>query len=653
MKLNSEQEKAVHTVEGRLLVLAGAGSGKTRVIVNRIAYLIQELGVSPSAIMGLTFTNKAAGEMRERVQKLIGTERGKEVTLSTFHSFCMQVLRRYIHKLGYTNQFSLYDEKDLHRLVNQLAKDLLNCQELPSLGPTMAVIQDAINQGISEQDVDKIAWPDSFSKELYIRLQGMLRAYNAVTFDHLLSLTIRLFTEHPDVLRQYQDRYRYLMIDEYQDTNHAQFRLAELLAARSNNLCVVGDDDQSIYGWRGAHVSHILNFRADHTVRLEQNYRSSPNILAMANKVIQNNKQRHNKVLWSSKSHSDPIEIFNATSDIEEAQAIVRRILKLREEQELKFRDMAILYRSNALSRIVETTLLQTPWHDGERWLRGIPYEIFGGLEFSARSEIKDLLSFLRTISNPNDQEGLLRILNVPRRGISDLVVDELSQISRTQNIPLWQILKEIAADRRPLPNHPRAIKGVKSFVDLISAAANRFSSKAPLSESLTWFIEAVNYRKAIEEETKSEEARLFKWENAQEFVNSLAQYEQDTPEADRSLAHFIAETMLFYQPPRIEGKPRSTDRVQLMTFHSAKGLEFPACFLIGLEEGILPHEKSMLQTGVEEERRLFYVGITRACKFLILSMARSRMRYGHTGPSAPSPFLKELPQELLTPVRP
>ena len=285
--------------------------------------------------------------------------------------------------------------------------------------------------------------------------------------------------------------------------------------------------------------------------------------------------------------------------------------------------------------------------------MRGVPYEIFGGLEFSARSEIKDLLSFLRTISNPNDQEALLRILNVPRRGISDLVVDELSQISRSQNIPLWCILEEIAADRRPLPNHPRAIKGIKTFVDLLGTASNRFASKNPLADSLNWFIEAVNYQKAIEEETKSDEARLFKWENAQEFVNSLAQYEQDTPEADRSLAHFITETMLFYQPPRVEGKQRSTDRVQLMTFHSAKGLEFPACFLVGLEEGILPHEKSMIQTGVEEERRLFYVGITRACKFLTLSMARSRMKYGHTGPCSPSPFLKELPHELLTPVKP
>jgi DNA helicase-2/ATP-dependent DNA helicase PcrA len=626
MKLNEPQEQAVKTVKGRVLVLAGAGSGKTRVIVHRIAYLIQQ-GHQPQSILGLTFTNKAAEEMRHRLELLIGKELSKQVTLSTFHSFCMQILRKEIEKLGYTKEFSLYDERDIQRLIQQLTREMLGHEgELPSLAPTRAALAVAANQGLSAEDG---TWHDTFSRNLYARLNSSLRAYNAVSFDSLISLAIQLFEQHPDVLERYQDRYQFIMIDEYQDTNPAQFRLAELLAGKGQNLCVVGDDDQSIYGWRGAEVKNILNFKADHTIKLEQNYRSTSSILEAANAVIRNNKNRYHKSLWSASQHADPIEVFNAPTDAEEAVAVTNRLLRLKEKG-LNWRDMAILYRSNALSRQFEVALMQASWQSSEgKWLRGIPYEIFGGLEFSERSEIKDLLAYLRVIANPLDQEALLRIINVPRRGISDSFLDQLTQTNRSQNVPLWNILEK------------EEKKTVKAFVDLIKEASLRFKTP-PFGEALSWLIEKINYKKAIQEEVKSEKMREFKWENVQECVNALAEAKEET------LQDFVANTSLNRQTMQTH-KKNQDDKVQLMTFHSAKGLEFPACFLVGLEDGILPHEKSMMQTGLEEERRLFYVGITRAQKHLTLSMSRARMRMGKTNPTTPSRFLYEIPKNLYT----
>ncbi len=624
MILNEPQQKAVRTTQGRILVLAGAGSGKTRVIVHRIAHLIEQ-GVPPQSILGLTFTNKAAQEMRHRISALIG-ERGKQVTLATFHSFCMQVLRKEIERLGYTREFSLYDERDMHRLVQQLTREMLGHEgELPSLGPTKAALAEASYAGISGNS-EEITWHDTFSKELYERLHSSLRAYNAVSFDSLITLTLRLFEEHPDVLDRYQERFRYIMIDEYQDTNPAQFRLAEYLAAKYHNLCVVGDDDQSIYGWRGAEVQNILHFKADHTIKLEQNYRSTSIILEAANAVIHHNQNRHDKKLWSQRSASSPIEIFHAPTDAEEASAVINRLIRLH-DQGLKWRDMAILYRSNALSRQFEVALLQASWQKQGQWMRGIPYEIFGGLEFSERSEIKDLLAYLRVIANPLDQEALLRIINVPRRGISDAYLDTLTQANRTAQVPLWELLQK------------EEKKSTKAFVELIQEATHRFRSP-PFGESLIWLIEKINYKKAIEEEVKSEKMRAFKWENVQECVNALSETQEE------SLQDFIANTTLNRQIIH-SAKNVVEDKVHLMTFHSAKGLEFPACFLVCLEESILPHEKSMQQTGLEEERRLFYVGITRAQQHLTLSMARARMRMGKTYPTTPSRFLYEIPKNL------
>ncbi|MBM3183854.1 MAG: ATP-dependent DNA helicase, partial [Chlamydiae bacterium] len=492
--LNSSQDKAVRTIEGRILVLAGAGSGKTRVIIHRIVHLIREKEVSPDTIVGLTFTNKAAKEMRERLVSLIGKESAKKVTLSTFHSYCMQVLRKEIEKLGYTKEFSLYDERDLDRLIGQLANEMSDGEEPPSLATTKASLDEAMQSG---GDLKEHTWKDPFAKDLFMRLQSMLRAHNAVTFDHLIQLTIRLFEGHPEVLRKYQKKCRYLMIDEYQDTNSAQFRLAELLCSGSGNVCVVGDDDQSIYGWRGAEVQHILRFPSDHKIKLEQNYRSTPMILDAANAVIQHNKNRHDKKLWSAKDRGEPIEVFNAPTDVEEAVAIAERIVRLHEKENLKWKDIAILYRSNVLSRQFELALMQVPWKKDGNWIRGIPYDIYGGVAFSERSEIKDLMAYLRLIANVKDEEALLRIINTPRRGVSDALLDELTQTNRSWKIPLWEILKEIASGKKNFPSHPRGMNGIRSFVSLIETAQKRFQENSK-AEALIWLLEAIQYKKAI-----------------------------------------------------------------------------------------------------------------------------------------------------------
>ena len=646
MSLNPEQDKAVRTIEGRVLILAGAGSGKTRVIVHRIAHLIS-LGNNPLSILGLTFTNKAAAEMRQRTAKLVGAEAAHQVTLSTFHSFCMQVLRREIQHLGYTQDFSLYDERDMQRLIGQMAHEMLGHEgELPSLKPTYEALSLASQKAL-KPDTEETAgnWHDSFSKDLYAKLQTTLRTYNAVNFDSLITLTIQLFEEFPEVLSHYQDRYRFLMIDEYQDTNPAQMQLAQLLSARHHNLCVVGDDDQSIYGWRGAEIKNILDFKADTTITLEQNYRSTPTILSAANAVIQHNKNRHPKKLWSSVPGAQPIEIFNAETDAIETQAVIGRILHLHETKNLRWRDMAILYRSNALSRQFELALMGTSWQREGQWVRGIPYEIFGGLEFSQRSEIKDLLAYLRLIANPKDTEALLRIINVPRRGISSTFLDEVTKHNRSTNILLWDVLEQIASNSFSIGT-PRAQNAVRTFVNLIHKYQHLFQEKS-LSETLSAFVEEIQYKRAIEDEVKSESMRQYKWENTQECISALAQYEQDTP-SGASLQDFIANTSLSSQPFEEKSRKTNQDKLQLMTLHSAKGLEFPAVFIVGLEDHLLPHEKSVQQTGIEEERRLFYVGITRAQQYLTLSMARSRMRAGKYSPTNPSRFLFEIPKELL-----
>ncbi len=650
--LNSEQQKAVLAVQGRVLILAGAGSGKTSVLAYRMAHMLQNLNIPPEAVLGLTFTNKAAQEMRERVGKIVSPKLAKGVTLSTFHSFCMQILRKEIHRLGYTSQFTLYDEGDIKRLSQQLARHMLEQDgELPSLEKTLGKISYAKSRGRSFEEIaqEKVGWHDPFSADLYGRLKTCMRAYNAVDFDSLLSLTVQLFEEHPDVLARYQERYQYIMIDEYQDTNPIQYQLAKLLSSKHNNLCVVGDDDQSIYGWRGAEIKNILHFESETVIKLQQNYRSTTNILNAANAVIANNAQRHSKQLFSISPDGDLITLFHAPTDLEEAQSVVQRMIKLRKEKNVSWKQIAILYRSNILSRPFEMALMQAVWEKDGKWIRGIPFEVFGGTEFLERAEIKDLIAYLRVIVNPLDQESLLRIINVPRRGISDNTLDRLTQWNRTRDIPLWEVLEEIAS---PLSSElktdlsDKAISGIRSFVDIIKTAQQKFEQR-PLHTAYSWLIDTIDYKKAILEDVKSDKMREFKWENVQHCIDAMETFE-NTQEEEVSLSQFLNTALLDQERVAKRDNTQREDKVNLMTFHSAKGLEFAACFLVGLEDQIIPHEKSLKETGLEEERRLMYVAMTRAKQHLTLSMARQRKKMGKEILANPSRFLFEIPKELL-----
>ena len=631
-KLNPDQQRAVETTEGRVLVLAGAGSGKTSVIVHRMAHLIQEKKIPPENILGLTFTNKAAAEMRERMSKILSSSIAKRVVLSTFHSFCMRILRKEIHHLGYTRDFSLYDERDIRRLVKHIARDELEHEgDLPSIEPVMEKIAQAKNRGTLPDD--------KISLTLFHRLQVSMRAFNAVDFDSLLTLTEQLLQQHPEVLERYQEQFRYIMIDEYQDTNPIQYKIAKLLAAKYHNLCVVGDDDQSIYGWRGAEIKNILTFESTHIIKLQQNYRSLPNILKAANSLISNNCERHQKELYSLSTNAEPITLFHAPTEMDEANAVVQRLLHLKKQHGLKWGDFAILYRSNLLSQPFEMALLQGMWQKEGEWKRGIPYQIFGGTELYERSEVKDLMAYLRFIANPQDEEALLRIINLPRRGISEKTLSILTQENRTSNVPLWKILQNLKSHCE-LPE--KAIHAVQNFVYLIQEVKTHFKEKS-LKEAFTFLIESIDYKKAIEEDVKSEKMRGFKWENVENCVRSLELYEQETDHP--SLQDFLSTTLLDQSSFTKKEKTLSNEKVNVMTFHSAKGLEFEATFLVALEDHIIPHEKSFQ---LEEERRLMYVAITRAKKHLTLSMSRQRKRYGKEESSSPSRFLFEIPKELL-----
>lgn len=652
--LNPYQSQAVIATEGRVLILAGAGSGKTSVLAYRIAYLLQFLKIEPESILGLTFTNKAAQEMRERVARIVGIKLAKKLTLSTFHSFCMQLLRKEIHHLGYTNNFTLYTEKEVRRIALQVTKNLLEHEgELPSLEEALQKISQIKNKGLSRDDLENITWHDKFCQELSMRLESCLCAYNAVDFDSLLSLSVSLFEKYKKEMLPYQKRYRYIMIDEYQDTNPIQYRLAELLSAYHHNLCVVGDDDQSIYGWRGAEIKNILDFASKITIKLEQNYRSTPNILQAANAVIAHNQKRHNKQLWSNAKQGEFIHLFHAPTELEEAQSVVQRMIKLKRDKKIPWKEMAILYRSNLLGRPFELALMQAVWQKQDAWVKGIPYQVFGGTKFYERAEIKDLLAYLRLIVNPLDQEALLRIINTPRRGISDQTLQILTEFNRKNDISLWDLLEQIASPlsselKQYLPH--KALDAIYGFIDLMNTAKDKFS-RLSLPEAFTWLIETIDYKKAIEEEAKSEKMRDFRWENVMYCVDMMTIYEEDNRLNEQQEATSVADflsTVFLDQQEFTHTKKTDDDRVNLITFHSAKGLEFTACFLVGIEDHIIPHEKSLLDTGLEEERRLLYVAMTRAKEHLCLSMARQRKKMGKDLTTNPSRFLLEIPKSLL-----
>jgi DNA helicase-2/ATP-dependent DNA helicase PcrA len=653
--LNPEQQRAVEQVEGRVLILAGAGSGKTRVLTYRMAHLIINLGVSPKAILGLTFTNKAAAEMRHRLHSLVPESQAKFVTLSTFHSFCLELLREDISRLGYTREFTLYNEHDVNRIVNAISRDMLGREgPMPSLAPTMALLSHASSQGLKSDQIHdhKSLWHQNFARTLHGRLMAAMRAYNAVDFDSLLSLAVQLLEEHADILNVYQERYKYIMVDEYQDTNPIQYRLTDLLAKRYNNLCVVGDDDQSIYGWRGADMNNILNFQSDTLIKLEQNYRSTSSILHAANSVISCNTLRHDKKLWSLCGEGEPIELFSARNELDEANAVVERLVRLKEHRNLRWQDMAILYRSNSLSRQFEIALTKHKWKQGSHWVQGIPYRLYGAVEFYERREVKDLFAYLRVVCNPSDQEALLRIINQPRRGIGEAMLDHLTTYNREHRISLWRVIIGIcegSADFIDLRTTlgPAAIRSLENFVDIIATTEDDLQ-KYPWDRALCNLVERIDYKKAIHEEVKSPKMREFKWENVQEFINAGAQFYKEKQALGQNvdLSEFTQRAPL--EAWKGDDENDKEDKVHMLTFHSSKGLEFPACFLVGIEEGIIPHTKSLLESGIEEERRLMYVAITRAMKHLTISMSMSRLKMGKEESCRPSPFLREIPQEVL-----
>ena len=642
--LNEKQREAVRAVNGKILVLAGAGSGKTKVLTYRIAHLIEQHGVNPLNILALTFTNKAAKEMKERLKGLIKSK-SQDVFLSTFHSFCVNILRHNASCLGYSNNFSIYDPGDVKRIAVNVLKNEIGSTISPTL--FLEAVSKVKNKSLDIEGLENIENTDEkMFKDLYTKYNSILKTYNAVDFDSLLTLTIELFEKNPKILEKYQNQYKYVLIDEYQDTNMVQFKLADMLTKKHKNLFVVGDDDQSIYGWRGSSVNHILEFDADQTIKLEKNYRSTNIILHAANSVIKNNKARHNKTLYSDIITDEKITLFHTKTEIEEAEAVVERILKIKEERNIRWKDIAILYRSNVLSRNFETHLLNVSYKNENKWVRGIPYQVFGGLSFSERAEIKDVISYLKVISNPKDMEALLRIINHPRRGISDKTIDEIKKFSEKTKIDFFKILEKIKNNEigTEINITDKAKAAITNFTTIILEAKERFN-KGSLYKSLEWLLERIDYKSAIEEEVKSEKARIFKWENALECINALAAYEEE--EENPNLADFISTTMLSKENLN-KKREFSDDKLQLMTIHSSKGLEFEACFIVGLEDNILPHEKSLMETSLEEERRLFYVAITRAKRYLTLSMARTRLYKGKPKATNPSRFLFEIPKDFL-----
>lgn len=623
-----------HT-EGPLLILAGAGSGKTRVLTHRIAYLIEEKGVNPWNILAITFTNKAAGEMRERVDRLVAFG-AESVWVSTFHSACVRILRRHIDRLGYDSKFTIYDSDDQKTLMKDICKRLQIDTKQWKEKTLLGIISSAKNELIGAQEYEMNTMGD-FSKrkiaEAYKEYQRQLRTNNALDFDDLIMKTVELFKLNPDVLEAYQERFKYIMVDEYQDTNTAQFKLISLLASKYQNLCVVGDDDQSIYKFRGANIRNILNFEdvfpSARVVKLEQNYRSTKTILDAANHVIRNNLERKNKTLWTANDGGAPIIFQNFMTAYEEAEYIAEDLAKRVAAGDGNYSDCAILYRTNAQSRLLEEKFL----------LANIPYRIIGGVNFYARKEIKDLLSYLKTVDNARDDLAVRRIINVPRRGIGAATLAKVQDFAVENEISFYNALR--AAEE--IPALGRSVAKLKPFVTLIQTlrAQQEYFSVAELLKEV---IDRTDYVKELEDEnTEESRARI---ENIDELISKAASYDEEAE--NPTLSGFLEEVALVADIDNLE---ENNDRVVLMTLHSAKGLEFPNVYLAGMEEGIFPSYMTIVSedpTDLEEERRLCYVGITRAMRQLTITSARSRMIRGETQYNKVSRFIQEIPRELV-----
>ncbi|WP_027713913.1 ATP-dependent helicase [Desulfuromonas sp. TF] len=641
--LNKEQLTAVRHDEGPLLLLAGAGSGKTRVITYRIAYLLLQRGVPAGSILAVTFTNKAAREMKERVLELVGKKRASGMVVATFHALCVRILKEDIERLGYKRNFSIYAASDQARLVKDIMQGLDIDGKKFDADRILWIISDAKNRLVAPEDFAVRHQDDyeTMAAEVYPRYQKALKAFNAVDFDDLLMLTVRLFRQCPEALAKYQERFRYLLVDEYQDTNAAQYLLLKYLSEKHRNLCVVGDDDQSIYGWRGADLGNILDFEKDFAgttvIKLEQNYRSTGNILAAANAVIRNNAKRKEKALWSADGPGARIESIRCMDEEDEARMVMERIHAERFRHVLQYRDFAILYRTNVQSRAFEEQLRY----------ENIPYVLIGGQQFFDRKEVKDAVAYLKVLVNSRDEVNLLRILNYPRRGIGETTADRIIRHSAERENPLWDVLRDPSGVAELSDKGKEAIA---AFVDLMERYRRRFARGPGLAETARSFFEEIGLEDEIYRGADDPAKARRRAENVQEVVSAMASYEER--EAAPTLAGFLDKVSLYDEDrpgKNDKEKKLSQDAVTLMSLHSSKGLEFPVVFMVGLEEEYLPHKKSIHETfDIDEERRLCYVGITRARRQLVLLHAQQRKKYGKMLPRVPSRFLKEIPEALL-----
>ena len=634
--LNDKQKEAVLHFEGPLLILAGAGSGKTRVLTHRIAYLIEEHQVPPYHILALTFTNKAANEMRERVNNIIEYGAGS-IWVSTFHSTCVRILRRFIDHLGYDNAFTIYDSDDQKSLMKDICKQLnIDTKKYKERTFLNAISSAKDELKTPEQYADEVA--KEYNKKIFGRVykeyQKRLKQNNALDFDDLIMLTVQLFRQNAEILNHYQERFPFILVDEYQDTNTAQFTLLSLLASRYQNLCVVGDDDQSIYRFRGANIHNILNFEkifpATKVIRLEQNYRSTKNILAAASGVIKHNSMRKEKTLWTTAEAGAPISYGRYDNEYEEAQGIASDIHR-EVKDGLSYSDFAILYRTNAQSRVFEEKLIY----------EGIPYRIIGAVNFYARKEIKDILCYLKTINNSADDIAIKRIINIPRRGIGQTTIGRISDYAFSQEMPFYEALRRVDE----IPGCTRASAKIHSFVSLIEHFRIKLRGEMYSLEDMTQeLLDVTGYVRELEaEDTDEANGRI---ENIESLMNKIVQYEEDNNGG--TLNDLLEDIALVAD---IDTVSDDAEQVLLMTLHSAKGLEFPNVYICGMEETIFPGASAVFgddPSELEEERRLCYVGITRAMKKLTLTSANQRMRNGEMNFNRPSRFINEIPRHLV-----
>ncbi len=630
--LNDKQKEAVLATEGPCLVIAGAGSGKTKVLTHKIAYLLSEKNVKPWNILSITFTNKAANEMKQRVEKLVG-EASQEMWLGTFHSICVRILRRFIDRIGFDTTFLIFDSTDQRTLVKECIKSIGLDDKLFTDRSVLSEISNGKNDML-EPKAYQVKYNGDFRKEkigeVYELYQKKLKENNALDFDDIINYTIKILTENPDVLEYYTEKFKYVLVDEYQDTNKAQFMLVSILASKYGNITVVGDNDQGIYSFRGADITNILNFEKDFPgskiVKLEQNYRCTGNILKAANAVIKNNENKYDKKLWTENEEGKLPCIYKAEDEYDEASYIVKQINMLKMEEYLKLSDFVILYRMNSQSRAIEDIFRR----------ENIPYKIIGGLKFYERKEIKDIIAYLRLIFNTSDNLSLKRIINEPKRGIGKTSLDNIQDISDKTGKSMYEIIKY--AEQYEL-NRVKA--NSIQFVEVIEELRKQVN-QIPISELIKLTLNKTGYVKALENENTIEaESRI---QNLEEFLTVAIEFEEQM--AENTLAEFLESISLTSD---IDNMEESEDTVTLMTLHSAKGLEFPVVFLVGMEEGIFPGYKSIGEIKeLEEERRLFYVGITRAMQYLYLTCAKRRTIFGSTSYNQMSRFLKEIPKDLL-----